>query len=50
VIAVAAVVAFLIWALVIREDEEPAPVTGSQPVTVSEDELVQVAEDVGHSV
>ena len=49
-IAVAAVAGFLIWVLVIREDEEPAPATGNQPVTLSEDELVQVAEDVGHPV
>ncbi len=49
-IAVAAVIGFLVWVLVIREDEEPAPVSGSQPVTLSEDELVQVAEDVGHPV
>jgi hypothetical protein len=50
VIAVAAVAGFLIWLFVIREDETTAPVTGSEPVTVSEDELVQVAADVGHPV
>ncbi len=50
VIAVAALAGFLVWLLVIREDENPTPKAGSQPVELSEDELASVADDVGHPV
>lgn len=51
VIAVAALAGFLVWLFAIREgDETSAPIRGGQPVELSEDELVRVAQEVGHPV
>jgi hypothetical protein len=50
VVAVALLAAFLVWLLLIRDGGGSAPAAGAGPVAVSEDDLVALADEVGHPV
>lgn len=49
-LAVGALAGFLVWLLVLRDDEEAAVPAGSGPVATTEEGLASLADDLGHPI